>query len=106
MGVNCTRVDELHFSKSILSQIYNGIKKADFIIADMTDNNPNVYYEIGYAHALGKEVILISQKNENIPFDFSDMNRIEYDEHNLSDLMAKLKDRISFIIRSDYLSKT
>ena len=52
-GSYCERVDEQIFAESILTRIYNQIAKADLIVADMTGRNPNVFYEVGYAHALG-----------------------------------------------------
>src|SRR5579859_3658565 len=61
VGAYCERVDEQHFHESILERIYNQIAKADVIISDMTGRNPNVFYETGYAHALGKRVILLTQ---------------------------------------------
>jgi nucleoside 2-deoxyribosyltransferase len=57
-GAYCERVDEQIFTDSILQRVYNQIAKADIVIADMTGKNPNVFYEVGYAHALGKTVIL------------------------------------------------
>lgn len=101
--IHCTRVDELHFSKSVLTQIYSGIKKADFLIADLTGNSSNVFYEIGYAHALRKEVILLAQDPDKIPFDFTDMNRIDYDKNKITDLGLKLKERIHAMNQGDYI---
>ncbi|MBF0539640.1 MAG: hypothetical protein HQL03_15465 [Nitrospirae bacterium] len=49
------------------------------IIADMTGKNANVFYEVGYAHASGKEVILLTQKAEDIPVDLRNFNHIVYD---------------------------
>src|SRR5690349_2521588 len=60
-GAYCERVDEQIFQDSILERIYNQIARADIIIADMTGRNPNVFYETGYAHALGKQVILVTR---------------------------------------------
>jgi nucleoside 2-deoxyribosyltransferase len=60
-GAYCERVDEQIFQERILDRIYNQIAKADIIIADMTGKNPNVFYEVGYAHALGKNTILLTQ---------------------------------------------
>jgi len=57
-GAYCERVDEQIFQDSVLERIYNQISKADIIVADMTGKNPNVFYEAGYAHALGKSTIL------------------------------------------------
>lgn len=68
-GAYCERVDEQIFDGRILDRIYNQISKADFIIADMTGRNANVFYEVGYAHALGKRTILLTQKSDDIPFD-------------------------------------
>jgi hypothetical protein len=68
-GAYAKRVDDRIFQESILQRIYNQIAKADIIIADMTGRNPNVFYETGYAHALGKRVILLTQKTEDLPFD-------------------------------------
>lgn len=77
-GVYCERVDEQIYSENMLDRIYNQISKADFLIADMSDKNPNVFYEVGYAHALGKNVILITQRSEDIPFDLRHYPHIVY----------------------------
>src|ERR687890_515122 len=60
-GAYCERVDEQIFSESILERIYNQISKADLIVSDMSGRNPNVFYETGYAHALNKQVILLTK---------------------------------------------
>ena len=60
-GAYAERVDEQIFKESILERIYNQIAKADIFVADMTGRNENVFYEVGYAHALGKHVILLTQ---------------------------------------------
>jgi nucleoside 2-deoxyribosyltransferase len=57
-GADCTRVDEQLFMENILDRIYGQIAKCDVIVAEMTGRNPNVFYEVGYAHGLGKAVIL------------------------------------------------
>lgn len=72
------RVDEQNYDGSILERIYNQIAKADLIVADMTGKNPNVFYEVGYAHALGKSVILLTQKSDDIPFDLKHYPHIVY----------------------------
>ena len=64
-----TRVDQQIFHKEgILERIYNQIDAADFVIADMTGKNPNVFYEVGYAHAKGKLCVLLTQQANDIPF--------------------------------------
>jgi hypothetical protein len=78
LGCYCERVDEQIFQDSILDRIYNQISKADILIADMSGRNPNVFYEVGYAHGLGKKVILLTQKTDDIPFDFKHFQHIVY----------------------------
>jgi len=75
----CERVDEQVFGGIILTRIYNQIRTADLIIADMSNMNPNVFYETGYAHALEKDVILLTQKADDIPFDLKHYPHIVYD---------------------------
>jgi nucleoside 2-deoxyribosyltransferase len=78
MGMKCERVDERHFTRSVLQEIYRCIERSNIVVADITGRNPNVFYEIGYAHALKKDVILLVQDEEDVPFDLHDMNHINY----------------------------
>jgi hypothetical protein len=78
-GTYCERVDEQIFNESILDRIYNQISKADIVIADVTNRNPNVFYEVGYAHALGKTTILLTKNADDIPFDLKHYPHIIYD---------------------------
>jgi putative methionine-R-sulfoxide reductase with GAF domain len=91
LGIRCERVDEIEFNDLILEQIYKGIQRADIVVADMTGRNPNVFYEVGYAHALGKEVILLTQDISDMPFDLKGHNIIVYSGKikKLSDLLSK-----------------
>ena len=77
-GAYCERVDEQIFQETILDRIYNQIAKADVIVADMTGRNANVFYEVGYAHALGKTTILLTQEADDIPFDLKHFPHIVY----------------------------
>lgn len=86
----CERIDEQIFQDSILDRIYNQISKADLIIADMSGRNPNVFYEVGYAHALGKNVILLTQNKDDIPFDLKHYPHIIYEGK-----ITKLKEELS-----------
>ncbi|MDW7695902.1 hypothetical protein R9C00_25520 [Flammeovirgaceae bacterium SG7u.111] len=82
MGLVCQRADDFKTNKSIMQDIWKGICEAKVIIADLTELNPNVMYELGIAHTVGKETILIYQKQEdkevNFPFDLAHIRRIEY----------------------------
>jgi hypothetical protein len=77
-GFKCIRADEIQQNKGILTLIYDQIKSAHIVIADMTGRNPNVYYEVGYAHALEKEVVLLIQEAAELPFDLQGFNCIVY----------------------------
>lgn len=78
-GMVAERVDEQIFhSEKILERIYNQIDLADFIIADMTGRNPNVFYEVGYAHAKSKTCILLTSSADDIPFDLKHHRHIVY----------------------------
>jgi hypothetical protein len=69
VGAYCERLDDQIFQENMLHRIYNEIAKADIVVAEMTGRNPNVFYEVGYAHALGKRVVLMTQSARDIPFD-------------------------------------
>jgi nucleoside 2-deoxyribosyltransferase len=79
LGMIAARVDEQVFhNEGILERIYNQIDAADFIIADMTSRNPNVFYEVGYAHAKRKTCILLTSNAADIPFDLKHQRHIVY----------------------------
>jgi hypothetical protein len=92
LGYRCERVDEQHFNDSIRQRILDNIRRARFLIADMTEARPNCYYELGIAHALDKEVIHITNDIKDIHFDIRDFNFIVYD--NIDGLKTKLRERI------------
>lgn len=99
--IYCERVDEQYYEGSMLDRIYNQIQHADYIIADMSTKNPNVFYEVGYAHALQKKVVLITQEESDIPFDLKHFYHIIYSKNKLSVLNEKIKNRIEWYLVSD-----
>src|SRR6267143_1751477 len=68
-GAYAERIDEQIFTEGILDRVFNQINKADVVVADMTGRNQNVFHEVGYAHALGKIVLLLTQDSADMPFD-------------------------------------
>ena len=96
-GAYCERLDEQVFDEGMLDRIYNQIAKADIIVADMSSQNSNVFYEVGYAHALGKRVILITKTANDIPFDLKHRFHIVYDG-SITTLKARLLDRMSWYV--------
>src|SRR4051795_5153611 len=92
-GAYCERLDEQIFYQNIIERIYVQIAKADLIIADMTGRNANVFYEVGYAHALNKKVILLTRDPSNIPFGLKNYPHLTYADIRslISDLRGRLR---------------
>jgi hypothetical protein len=88
-GLYCERVDEQFFEERILDRIYNQINKADYLIADLSGKNANVFYEVGYAHCLKKNVVLLINNVKDIPFDLGHHPHIIYDS------IGQLKDDLT-----------
>lgn len=79
VGAYAERVDEQHYDGLIIDRIFNQIRTADVIVADVTGRNPSVFYEVGVAHALDKIVVLMSKSLDEIPFDLKSRPHIIYD---------------------------
>ena len=75
----------------IIEQIWQQLRRAEAVVADLTNSNPNVYYEVGLAHALGKQIIFVTQDNDKLPFDVSTSRCIRYKENNLTQLRDELE---------------
>lgn len=78
VGYEVTRADSLLNQRNILADVVTGIANADLIIADVTGLNPNVMYELGLAHGLGKRTVMITQRLETLPFDLRPYRANEY----------------------------
>ena len=72
------RADDVFAASSIMSDVWTLIYHAKLLIADCTQRNPNVFYEIGVAHTLGRPVILIAQEISDIPFDLRHIRALVY----------------------------
>ncbi|MEX3954421.1 hypothetical protein [Trinickia sp. EG282A] len=92
VGLRCVRGDEEHASGDIFSHILKLIAKSDFVIANISSRNPNVYYELGIAQALGKSAILVSRDKADLTFDLQSQRIILYKD--VGDLSQKLKDML------------
>jgi len=79
LGSTVARADDFFTANSIVSDIGNAINACRVIVADCTGRNPNVFYEIGMAHTLGKPVVLIAQSIDDIPFGVQHLRAIAYD---------------------------
>jgi nucleoside 2-deoxyribosyltransferase len=78
VSVVAHRCDEIEHSGPVTQLMLDEIRKRRFLICDVTHERPNLYYEVGYAHGLGKEVILTAQNDTRIHFDIANYNVIFY----------------------------
>lgn len=95
----CIRVDELNDNNSITDTILKYLENADLVIADLSNHNPNAFYELGYRTALKKPTIHIKNDVDTIPFDVAGIRTITY---NLKDLdkVAEAKERLTKTIQN------
>lgn len=78
-GLRPVRADDDMFTTGkIVDQIYSGIRGAKILVAELTGRNPNVFYELGLAHALEKPVVLVSSNEKDVPFDVQHIRVIYY----------------------------
>ncbi len=78
LNLRIKRADDLYGPSVVMQDVWSAINAARIIIADCTGRNPNVFYEIGLAHAIGKYTILIAQSIEDVPFDLRHRRVIVY----------------------------
>jgi nucleoside 2-deoxyribosyltransferase len=81
--------------EKILPRILNGIRHSAFVIADVTETSPNVFYEVGFAEGLGRPIITTAKKDTKLPFDIADTPVTFWS--NPEDLKAKLESTIQEI---------
>lgn len=103
-GLRAIRADaEIFATGKIMDQVWQGINSAKVLVAELTTRNPNVFYELGLAHALRKPVVLVSAKEEDVPFDLQHIRVIYYDVNDPfwgSKLIEKVAENILSAIRN------
>ncbi len=82
LGLHCRRADDIWENPAIIQDVVSLIDHSRVIICDCTGRNPNVFYEIGIAHTLGRETILLTQNEHDIPFDLRHLRYIKYLNNN------------------------
>lgn len=95
-GLGCLRADDIYDNRPIMEDIWRYTYEAGMLIAELTGRTPNVFYETGIAHTVGKEVILITQSMEDVPFDLKHLRCIvyEYTPRGIAALEQSLKNTI------------
>ena len=92
-GFNAVRTDKVYSLDKILPRILQGIRHSAFVIADVTETSPNVFYEIGFAEGLGRPVIATAKVDTKLPFDLVDTPVTFWSS--FDDLKAKLEPLIN-----------
>lgn len=83
LAIDAIRADEIYGPGIIIKDVIDRISRAQVIIADISPTNPNVYFEVGYALALGKPIVLLAQRRGTespLPFDLSAFRVLFYDD--------------------------
>lgn len=103
LGLQCLRADELN-GQIVIEDIWAKINQCTFIIADVTNRNANVMYELGIVHTIGKPEILITQNLDKIPFDFTHLRHYGYSDNSTGfrDLTEKLSQVIPEMYNESY----
>lgn len=80
LGFEPVRADDL-FGRDVMEDIWQMVLTSEVVVADITGRNANVFYELGIAHTLGKNVILLTQSTEDIPFDLNRYRHVIYQDN-------------------------
>ncbi|MDE0666526.1 MAG: hypothetical protein OXH67_13100 [Acidimicrobiaceae bacterium] len=101
LGVQCKRADDVWESEAVMQDVVSLICRSRAVVADCSGRNPNVFYEMGVAHTVGREVVPITQNRSDVPFDIRHLRYVEYlnNKEGRSDLMEQLSDRIRTLIQ-------
>jgi hypothetical protein len=98
-GLTCERADNIWKESAVIQDIFGLICRSCIVVCDFTGQNPNVFYEAGIAHTLGKHVIPITQNNDDIPFDLRHHRYLSYlnNSEGLATFVKSLADRLKFL---------
>lgn len=108
VGLKCIRGDEIYSDQMIMADLWNSIRKCRVVIAELTGRNPNVLYEVGLAHALGKPIIIITRNKDDVPFDLRSLRYFYYDINNPSwgnNLNSTLIEALKNVIENPEIGK-
>ena len=99
-GWRCQRADDIWENNAIIQDIVELIARSKVVVCDLTGKNANVFYEVGIAHTLGREVVLITQSAADVPFDLQHLRHIQYlgNSEGLEQLKESLLDRLRFLM--------
>ena len=99
-GYGCERVEDKNTIGRIVPRILWQLRESAFVIADLTDLRPNVLFELGYAIALDKPVVMTAKRDTELPFDVRDMPTVFWDPIDMLDLQDKLRAKVELIAKT------
>jgi hypothetical protein len=102
LGIKLVKLDELHFAGSIVERMRSEINESDLMIAIVTEENGNVYYEIGLAHCQNIPVLLLTSDAQTLKFDLKDHRAVIYDEDAPEELFGELLKAMSAALEVDF----
>jgi hypothetical protein len=96
VGMTCERADNIWEENEVIQDIFSLIYRSSIVVCDFTQQNPNVFYEAGIAHTLGRSVVPISQNEHDVPFDLKHHRYLKYlnNGEGLEDLVKRLTPRL------------
>lgn len=99
-GMRCQRADDIWENSTFMQDIFSLIFRSQVVVVDFTGKNPNVMYETGIAHTLGKDVVPITQSMDDIPSDMNHHRALKYlsNREGLASLNAGLVKRLKFVV--------
>jgi len=103
LGLTAARADDFFTTLAVIDDIWAAILSCRVVVADCTGRNPNVFYEVGIAHTVGKPVVLITQDENDVPFDLRHRRYLQYQFTPRG--MAEFEDRLARIL-ADVLQET
>lgn len=100
VGMTCQRADEIWDHDEVIQDVFSLIYRSRIVVCDFTTQNPNVFYEAGIAHTLGRHVIPITQDINALPFDLRHRRALLYsaDEAGLIELQTRIATRLQRLL--------
>jgi hypothetical protein len=102
-GLACVRGDEIYAAQPIVQNIWQALRSSRVVVAELSDRNPNVMYEVGLAHAIGKPIVFLTRSETDVPFDLRALKYLYYDPTNPfwgTDLRSELTKTLQALLAS------
>jgi hypothetical protein len=102
-GFRCVRSDDIFRTSAVIEDIWENINKAALVIAEISNTNPNVMYELGICHTIGKEVMMLTQDGTSVPFNFRHLRFYQYSNNipgsedlkrNIQSILQEIRNRL------------